>query len=61
MVPFLLDALEGEAGDGIMSGFEARRRAVPVAPTAVDKRKPGVERSIRNQRTGFTRASVRDA
>jgi hypothetical protein len=44
-----------------MSGVVARRSAVPVAPTAVERMKPGLERSIRYQRTGFTRASVRDA
>jgi hypothetical protein len=49
------------AGLGIMSGVVARRSAVPVAPTAVERMKPGLERSIRYQRTGFTRASVRDA
>ena len=50
-----------EAGEGIMSGFEARRRAVPVRPTPVERMKPGLERSTRYQRTGLTRASVRDA
>lgn len=50
-----------EAGEGIMSGFEARRRAVPVAPTKDERRKPGLDRSMRYQRTGLTRASVREA
>lgn len=50
-----------EAGEGIMSGFEARRRAVPVAPTKAERRKPGLERSMRYHRTGLTRASVREA
>ncbi len=50
-----------DAGEGIMSGLEASRRAVPVAPTALERRKPGVERSTRYQRTGLTRARVREA
>jgi hypothetical protein len=50
-----------DAGEGIMSGLEARRRAVPVAPTALERMKPGFERSIRYQSTGLTRARVRDA
>ena len=48
-------------GDGIISGFEARRRAVPIAPTEEESRKPGLERSITYQRTGFTRKRVREA
>ncbi len=44
-----------------MSGFEARRRAVPVAPTKAERRKPGTERSTRYQRAGLTRARVREA
>jgi hypothetical protein len=44
-----------------MSGFEARRRAAPVIPTPVERMKPGLERSIRYQRAGLTRARVRDA
>ena len=51
----------GEAGDGIISGFETRRRAVPVAPTAEERMKPGAERSTRYQRTGFTKARVKEA
>jgi hypothetical protein len=50
-----------EAGEGIISGFETRRRAVPVAPTAVERMKPGFERSTRYQRTGLTSARVREA
>jgi hypothetical protein len=45
----------------MISLLEARRRAVPVAPTAVERMKPGLERSIMYQRTGFTRARVREA
>ena len=44
-----------------MSEFEARRSAVPIAPTPEERRKPGLERSIMYQRTGFTRKSVREA
>lgn len=44
-----------------MSGFEARTRAVPVKPTPVERIKPGLDRSMRYQRTGLTRASVREA
>lgn len=44
-----------------MSGLERRRRAVPVAPTAVERMKPGLDRSIMYHRTGLTRASVREA
>jgi hypothetical protein len=50
-----------EAGEGIISGFETRRRAVPVAPTAVLRMKPGFERSTRYQRTGLTSARVSEA
>jgi hypothetical protein len=57
IVPF-----EGElAGLGKMFGFEARRRAVPVVEMVVERRKPGLERSIRYHRAGLTRARVRDA
>jgi hypothetical protein len=50
-----------EAGVGIISGFEARRSAVPMAPTAVERIKPGFDRSTKYQRTGLTRANVREA
>lgn len=53
--------LDGEAGLAIISGFDARRRAVPVAPTAVERMKPGFERSIIYHNTGLTKASVREA
>jgi len=53
--------LEADAGDGIMSGLETSSNAVPVAPTAVERMKPGFERSIRYQRTGLTSARVREA
>jgi hypothetical protein len=49
------------AGEGIISGFKLRSTVVPSTPTAADRRKPGLERSTRYQRTGFTRASVREA
>lgn len=48
-------------GLGIISGFEARRRAVPIAPTPEERRKPGFERSIMYHRTGLTRNRVREA
>ena len=44
-----------------MSGLLASRSAVPIAPTEDERRKPGFERSIMYQRTGFTRKSVREA
>ncbi len=50
-----------EAGEGIISGFEAKSKAVPVAPTNEESKKPGLERSMRYQSTGLTRARVRDA
>jgi hypothetical protein len=52
---------ENVAGEGIMSGFEARRSAAPVVPTAVLRIKPGIERSMRYHRTGLTSARVREA
>jgi hypothetical protein len=58
---YLEVALEAEAGLGIMSGFETSSSAVPVAPTAVERMKPGFERSTRYQRTGLTSARVREA
>ena len=48
-------------GEGIMSGLEARSKAVPIAPTEAERRKPVLERSIMYQRTGLTRARVREA
>lgn len=58
----LFRGIELEAvGEGIMSGFEARRSAVPVKPTEAESMKPGVERSIRYQRTGLTRKRVKEA
>ena len=44
-----------------MSGFDANNNAVPVAPTDTERMKPGFERSIMYQRTGFTNARVREA
>jgi hypothetical protein len=44
-----------------MSGFEASNNAVPVAPTAEERKNPGFERSIRYHSTGLTRKSVNDA
>ncbi len=50
-----------DAGEGIMSGFEARRSEVPTAPTDAERMNPGAERSIRYQRTGLTRKRVKEA
>jgi hypothetical protein len=50
-----------DAGDGIMSGLEASRRAVPVSPMPVDRMNPGFERSTKYHKNGLTRASVREA
>jgi len=52
---------ENAAGEGIASGFETRRSAAPVVPTAVLRMKPGIERSMRYHKTGLTRARVREA
>lgn len=49
------------AGEGIISGFRLRSMVVPKTPTAAERMKPGLERSMRYQRTGLTRASVREA
>jgi hypothetical protein len=58
----LLDAIwVDDAGDGIISGLRLSRTVVPKTPTAAERRKPGFVRSIRYQRTGLTRASVREA
>jgi hypothetical protein len=57
----IVEFLAGDAGDGIASELEARSRAVPVAPTAVERMKPGLDRSMRYQRTGLTSARVREA
>jgi len=50
-----------DAGEGNISGLDTRRSAVPVAPTAVERIKPGLDRSIIYHRTGLTRARVREA
>ena len=50
-----------DAGDGIISGFRLSSTVVPKTPTAAERKKPGLVRSIRYQRTGLTRASVREA
>ena len=43
-----------------MSGLTPRAMAVPARPMKVESRKPGFERSTRYQRTGLTRARVRE-
>ena len=49
------------AGEGTISGLMARTRIVPAMPTMVERVKPGLERSMRYQRTGLTRARVRES
>ena len=49
------------AGEGTISGLIARTRIVPAMPTMVERVKPGLERSMRYQRTGLTRARVRES
>lgn len=51
---------EDDAGEGITSGLRPRSARVPLRPTKVERRKPGLERSMMYQRTGLTRASVRE-
>ncbi len=51
---------EERRGEGTISGFRLRRTEVPRRPTAAERRKPGLERSTRYQRTGLTRARVRE-
>jgi hypothetical protein len=65
--PWTADELCGDvaeaalaAGEGIISGLRLRRTAVPQKATEVERRKPGLERSMRYQRTGLTRASVKE-
>jgi hypothetical protein len=57
----LLDVRPYVVGEGIISGFDASSNAVPVAPTAKERKNPGFERSIKYQSTGLTRKSVSDA
>jgi hypothetical protein len=48
------------AGAGTILGLTPRRRAAPVRPTTVERRKPALVRSMRYQSTGLTRARVRE-
>lgn len=50
-----------EAGEGIISGFRLSSTVVPKTPTAAERRKPGLVRSMMYHRTGLTRASVSEA
>lgn len=47
-------------GVGSISGWKPSNNADPAIPTDPAMSRPGADRSIRNQRTGFTRARVRD-
>ncbi len=51
---------DGAAGEGTISGFTPKAIAVPARPTSIERRKPGLERSTRYQRTGLTRARVKE-
>ena len=46
------------AGGGTMAGLILSNTAVPVIPTAADRRSPVFDRSIRYHSTGFARARV---
>jgi hypothetical protein len=48
-------------GAGIISGFTPSRKRDPVMPTAVDRRKPGMDRSMSHHRRGLASARVADA
>ena len=45
-------------GGGITSGLVPRRNIDPVTPTAAERRKPGLERSMSHQRSGLAMASA---
>lgn len=61
IVEFAIREVLAVAGLGIISGFDTSRRVVPIAPTAAESIKPGLERSMRYHSAGLTRASVREA
>ena len=44
-----------------MSGLDSSSNADPKDPTKTESTKPGLDRSIIYQRTGFTRANVSEA
>jgi hypothetical protein len=48
------------AGAGTTSGMKLITTAEPTNPTVDDRRKPGLDRSIRYQRNGLTRARLRE-
>lgn len=58
-----IDALRpaGPAGVGIMSGLTPMSRREPTSPTAADRRKPGLERSMSHHNRGLTSASVTES
>ena len=45
-------------GVGIMAGFTPRRTTEPASPTAAERRKPALDRSMSHQSSGLTRAKV---
>lgn len=47
-------------GAGMISGFRPKDTMVPARPTAADRRKPVLERSIRYHKRGFAIAKVRE-
>lgn len=51
---------DGVAGEGTIPGLTPKAMAVPARPTSIESRKPVLERSTRYQRTGLTRARVRE-
>src|SRR5438034_1216254 len=48
------------AGEGTTSGLIPSNANIPASPTNVERMKPGLERSMRYQSTGLTRARVSD-
>lgn len=47
-------------GVGIISGFTPSSKPAPATPTAAERRKPALERSMSHQRSGLTSARVMD-
>lgn len=47
-------------GAGTMSGFRLMTITEPTSPTVDDRRKPGLERSIKYHRKGFTSARLNE-
>lgn len=51
---------EEPIGAGMISGSSPRETIVPARPTAADRRKPVLDRSIRYHKSGFAIAKVRE-